>query len=163
MINPKTVTSVEGDRVLLMTREFDVPQEVVFRAWTEREHLMNWWGPPTWPLDYCTIDLRPGGVWLYRMRGPEGEASWSKSVYEAIDPFSHLSYVDYFSDESGAELSEGMSVDMTFEAHGSKTVVRGRTTCRSAEELKRVLEMGMIEGMSMSLDRLDELFAKSVA
>ncbi|MGE0600395.1 MAG: SRPBCC domain-containing protein [Dehalococcoidia bacterium] len=163
MINPKTVTSIEGDHVMMMTREFNAPQEVVFRAWTEREHLMNWWGPPTWPLDYCTVDLRPGGTWHYRMRGPEGEESWGKAVYTAIEPYSRLSYTDYFSDKEGAELSPGMFTEMTFEAKGATTVVHGRTTFTSAEDLKHVLEMGMIEGMSMSLDRLDDVLANAVA
>ncbi|MGE3076254.1 MAG: SRPBCC domain-containing protein [Dehalococcoidia bacterium] len=163
MINPKTVTSFEGDRVMLLKREFDAPQETVFRAWTEREHLMNWWGPPTWPLDYCTVDLRPGGIWHYRMRGPEGEESWGKTVYKTIEPHSGLSYTAYFSDKDAAELSPGMFTEVTFEAKESKTVVHVRTTFTSAEDMKNVMEMGQIEGMSMSLDRLDDVLAKAAA
>ncbi len=160
MINPRTVTSQDGNR-LLMSREFAAPQETVFRAYTEREHLMNWWGPPTWPLDYCTVDLRPGGIWHYRMRGPEGEESWGKAIYTTIDPYSHLAYTDYFSDADGAEVPPGMDIDIVFEDHGNRTTLRSTTTFASLDDLQKVLDMGMIEGLSETLDRLDELLART--
>jgi uncharacterized protein YndB with AHSA1/START domain len=163
MINPKTKTRLEGDCVMHMEREFAAPQALVFKAWTQREHLMKWWGPPTWPLDYCTVDLRPGGTWHYRMRGPEGEEAWGKAIYTTIEPSGRLAYADYFSDAEGAEIPPGMKTDMTFEDHGAKTLVRGVTTFASREDRDKVLEMGMIEGMSESLDRLDEVFASAIA
>ncbi|MBK9343198.1 MAG: SRPBCC domain-containing protein [Dehalococcoidia bacterium] len=107
MINPKTTATPAGERELLIEREFAAPRELVFKAWTERDRLMQWWGPPTWPIDYCTVDLRVGGAWHYRMRGPAGEEGWGKGVYREIMPSSRLVYSDYFSDEDGTEIPSG--------------------------------------------------------
>src|SRR5512139_195336 len=156
MTTSKTLTSKEGDRVLLTEREFDAPRDLVYKAWTEAERLMQWWGPRTYPLDYCKVDLKVGGAWHYRMRGPAGEEAWGKAVYTEIDPPGRLVYDDYFSNAEGAELPPPIRIEFTFEDHGKKTVVRSRGTFASGEHLEQVLGMGMVEGMDETLDRLDE-------
>ena len=100
MINPKTTATPAGERELLIEREFAAPRELVFKAWTERDRLMQWWGPPTWPNDYCTVDLRVGGAWHYRMRGPAGGEGWGKGVYREIMPASRLVYSDFASKDA---------------------------------------------------------------
>lgn len=58
---------------LVLQREIDVPRELVWRAWTEPEHLKQWFCPRPWSVSHCEIDLRPGGKFLTVMRSPEGK------------------------------------------------------------------------------------------
>src|ERR1700756_4323405 len=64
--------STTSDRELTITRIFDAPRELVFRAWTEPAHLARWWGPRGYTLPSCQLDLRPGGAYSFEMHAPDG-------------------------------------------------------------------------------------------
>jgi len=150
------------ERELIFTRTFDAPRELVFRAYSSCEHLKHWWGPRTWPMQECTMDFREGGVWHYCLRGPnQGDASWGKAVFQQIVEPERLVYQDFFCDEQGnvnAELPTVLST-LEFTAVGGKTTLKGRAEYASPSDLKTVLEMGMVDGMSETLDRLEEHLA----
>src|SRR5438876_2640007 len=95
-----TTTSPDG-REVIFERVFNAPRELVFKAFTECQHLAHWWGPKDWTLPMCNLDLRPGGVWTYCMRGPAGEQSCGIAVYREIEPPAKLVYVDRFADADG--------------------------------------------------------------
>ncbi|MBS1531084.1 MAG: SRPBCC domain-containing protein [Bacteroidetes bacterium] len=61
------------DRELVITRIFDAPRSLVFKVWTEPEHVKNWWGPGSYTAPRCEVDLKLGGEYLYVMRSPEGQ------------------------------------------------------------------------------------------
>jgi len=147
------------DQVLIMTRFFNAPRELVFEAYTSCEHLKNWWGPKEWPMDECTIDFRPGGEWFYCLRGPnDGDESWGKAIYKEIAEPERIVYADYFCDKDG-NINEEMpapEITMTFESFDDKTKLTGTAQYPTAEALKTVLDMGMVDGMGSSLDRLEE-------
>jgi uncharacterized protein YndB with AHSA1/START domain len=151
-----------SDRVFTMERTFSAPREMVFRAWTEPEHLAHWWGPTGWTLPICTVDLRPGGAWHYCMRGPNGEESCGKATYREIVPSERLVYLDAFADAEGNVNEEMPQMEITVEflEHEGKTKVVSHTEFASAEELKAVLAMGMVEGMNQTLDRLEAYLAE---
>jgi uncharacterized protein YndB with AHSA1/START domain len=69
---------------LVVTRVFDAPRELVFRAWTEPERVRRWRGPEGFTMPYCDIDLRPGGIFLRCMRSPEGQDFWVTGVFREI-------------------------------------------------------------------------------
>ncbi len=71
-----TTNAVE--QKIVITRVFDAARERVFKAWTEPERVMRWWGPNGFTAPFCKIDLRPGGVFHNCMRSPEGQDFWSK-------------------------------------------------------------------------------------
>ncbi|MFP5247504.1 MAG: SRPBCC family protein [Thermoanaerobaculia bacterium] len=114
-----------------MSRTLDAPRDLVWRAWTEREHLLHWWGPKGFAVMSCTNDLRPGGVMHYGMRGPGDAEMWGRWVYREIVPPSKLSFVVSFSDPDGnvtrAPFSEkwplGMLTTITLEEIDGRTVV----------------------------------------
>lgn len=119
-------------RELLITRLFDAPRELVWRAWTECELLKRWWGPENFTAPYCKIDLRVGGRYLYCMRSPERQDYWSTGVYREIVRPEQLVCTDSFADEKGNEVPAshyGMGdnwpaellVTVTLEAQGDKT------------------------------------------
>ncbi|NEW05346.1 SRPBCC domain-containing protein [Paenibacillus sp. SYP-B3998] len=160
----KMITKVEGQE-LILERVFEAPRELVFKAFSEAEHLKHWWGPRGWTLTVCTVDFRPGGIWHYCMKCIDekqgdfyGYESWGKAVYQEIVETEKIVYLDYFSDAEGNE-AEGMpssQITMTFVADEGKTKLISRARYASTEALKAVLEMGMEQGITETWDRLAE-------
>jgi uncharacterized protein YndB with AHSA1/START domain len=151
-----------SDTEIRITREFNAPPELVFRAWTVPEYVQQWWSPHPWTIPVCTIDLRPGGEWLYCMQGPDGTRSWGKSTYRQVIPNELLEFEDAFVDENGTPL-EGMPTGIMrveFQNVGGRTRLVSTTTYPSAEQLDQVLAMGMAEGLGMGMDQLDALLQR---
>jgi len=88
-------------RELVVTGIFDAPVELVWKAWTDPEHVMRWWGPKGYTSPASEIDLRVGGKYLWCMRSPEGQNLWSTGVYREIAPFERIVCTNSFSDEKG--------------------------------------------------------------
>jgi len=89
------------DNKLIITRSFDAPLRSVWKAWTDPEHLMRWWGPKDFTSPFCKLDLHVGGKYLYCMRSKEGQEFWSTGTYKEIIPFERLVCTDSFADEKG--------------------------------------------------------------
>lgn len=147
------------ERELLMTRMFDAPRELVFAAYTSCEHLRHWWGPRTWPMVECTIDFRVGGVWHYCLRGPNPEdASWGRAVYTEIVEPERIRYNDTFSDPEG-NIAENMPMtegSVEFAELDGRTVMTMRAAYPTSEDLQAVVDMGAVEGIDETFDRLQE-------
>ncbi|MEQ2528218.1 SRPBCC domain-containing protein [Bacillaceae bacterium CLA-AA-H227] len=168
-MSTKMISKVEGN-VLILEREFDAPKELVFKAFSEPEHLKQWWGPSGWTVPVCNVDFRPGGVWHYCMKCVDenqgeffGMESWGKGVYEEIIQDEKIVYRDYFSDAEGNE-AEGMPstrVTLLFEEQDGKTKLINRAEYDSSEALKTVLDMGMEQGITETWDRLEEHLAST--
>lgn len=165
MSKNSVVSKIEGDRVLVLERVFDAPQDLVFKMFKEPKHLKHWWGPKGWDLPVCNIDFRPGGVWHYCMKcvdKSQGDAygmeSWGKCVYKEIIEPETIVYVDYFSDAEGNvnEKMPATEVTMKFIDLDGKTKLISRAEYQSAEALKNVIDMGMLEGITQTWDRLVE-------
>lgn len=153
------------EQELVLTRTFDAPRKLVFEAYSSCEHLKNWWGPRTWPMVECTMDFRIGGVWHYCLRGPnEGDASWGRAVFSEIVEPERIVYLDAFSDAEG-NVNEGMpqtESHIEFADDNGRTRVTLRARYPSPADLKTVLDMGMVDGITDTLDRLDEYLARRV-
>jgi uncharacterized protein YndB with AHSA1/START domain len=111
---------------LSITRLFGAPRELVWKAWTDPNHLMQWWGPKMFTAPVCRIDLRIGGTYLFCMRSAEGQDIWSTGVYREIVPLRRLVCTDSFADEQGTivpasrygftdEMPPEVMVTVTFE------------------------------------------------
>jgi uncharacterized protein YndB with AHSA1/START domain len=85
----------------VISRVFDAPRELLFKLWTEKEHLMAWFGPKGAEIHACKMDLRPGGVCHYGMRSADGHNMWGKWVFREIKAPERLSFVNSFSNEAG--------------------------------------------------------------
>lgn len=158
----KNQTVETTDNEIIFTRAFDAPRELVFETYTTCEHLMQWWGPRTWPLNYCKMDFREGGTWHYCMKGPNpGDESWGVAKYKEISEPEKIIYNDYFSDKDGNVNSEMPSFDtiVTFTSMGNKTTVKVVSKVGTKEEVDKLVEMGMIEGFTETWDRLEEHLA----
>lgn len=161
MNKQKMKIETKGNEII-MTREFDAPRALVFEAHSDCKHLQNWWGPREWPLSYCKMDFRAGGTWHFCMKGPDGTESWGMALYKEIKAPEKIYYEDYFSDKDG-NLNKEMPytfVKVEFEEAGNKTIVRSTGLYPSADDLQKVLDMGVEAGITETFDRLEEYLAK---
>lgn len=161
MVDNRTTITTPTDREIVITRVFNAPRELVWKAWTQPEHLSRWWGPKGWTLPICKMDFRVDGTWYYCMKGPEGEESCGLAVYREIDEPERIVYTDYFANAQGNPV-EGMPeslVTVKFTEQNGRTLVTSSVLYPTTEDRDRVLQMGMAEGITESLDRLDEHLA----
>ena len=150
-----------------ITRIFDAPRELVFRAWTEQQYVVRWWGPHGFTAPFCKIDFRVGGSFHCCMRSPDGKEYWTKGTYHEIVVPEKIVSTMYFSDTSGnlvAPSEYGLGPDfpsemldiVTFDIHeGDKTKLMLRRN-HATSIAKRYQED---QGWSQSLDRLAEIIA----
>jgi uncharacterized protein YndB with AHSA1/START domain len=84
-----------------IARVFDAPRDKVWKAWTEAERLKQWWGPAGFKVHTCKVDLRPGGIFHYGMKAPDGSDVWGKFTYKEIVAPKKLVFIVAFSDPKG--------------------------------------------------------------
>lgn len=169
--NPMT-SHIENGKVLILERTFNAPRELVYQAFTTPEYLRQWWSPRGWEMPHCTLDLQPGGKWHYCMKCVDpaqgdfyGMESWGLGVYKEIHAPERLVYTDYFSDAEGNINPALPATESTilFEAVGNQTRIVTRAAYDSEEALKTVLDMGMLQGITQTWDRLAELLEQKQA
>lgn len=165
---------VDGEFVI--TRLFDAPRELVFRAWTEPRHVSQRWGPPVFTCPVCDLDVRPGGAYRIVMRGPDGTDYPVKGVYREIarperlvmtmdcseHPKAWHDLINPNREKGDTNPAGEMLETVTFEEVGAKTKVTVRIRPKNAAIRDAMVEMGMNEGWSLSLDRLEPLLASTV-
>jgi uncharacterized protein YndB with AHSA1/START domain len=83
------------------SRIFDAPRDLVWKAFTEPQHLRHWWGPKGFVVIAATVDLRPGGRYHYGLKAPDGSEMWGKFEYLEITPPERLVFISSFSDKEG--------------------------------------------------------------
>ncbi|MFD0673552.1 SRPBCC domain-containing protein [Cohnella sp. GCM10027633] len=156
-------------RVFTLKRIFNAPRSLVFQAYSQPEHLKHWWGPRGWTLTVCNIDFRAGGSWHYCMKCMDesqgdyyGMESWGKAIYKEIVPNEKIVLVDYFSDAEGTESGDLPASESTWQFfdQGDQTLMVSTSTYASEEALRQVVEMGMEQGITETLDRLAERLAE---
>jgi uncharacterized protein YndB with AHSA1/START domain len=149
------LVSEPADRVLVITRIFDAPRSLVFKAWTEPEHMVNWFGPRGFTSKVLKNDLRPGGAYRIHMRGPDGDDHWSQGVFREIVPPERLVMVGSWADADGNPTRPETTLTLLFEDVGGKT----RLTLHNAV-FESVTARDLHEGgWSTSLDCLAEYLA----
>jgi uncharacterized protein YndB with AHSA1/START domain len=144
-------------RMFVTTRVFDSPRELVFEAWTNPNHLVQWWGPNGFTTTIRAIDVRPGGVWRFVMHGPDGVDYENRIVYDEIMKPERLVYR-----HPGGEDVEPVQIQVTvtFEDYDGKTKLTMKMLFASAAERERVAEKyGAVEGAKQTLERLAEHLA----
>ena len=159
-------TTMKNKKELTITRIFDAPRDLVWKAWTEPERLMRWYGPKNFTSPVSKIDFRVGGTYVNCMRSPDGKDYWSTGVYREIVPLERIVLTDSFADEKGNVVPAshyGMEGDwplelqmtITFEDAGGKT----KLTLRHAG-IPDVEITNAQTGWNESFDKLAEVLAK---
>jgi uncharacterized protein YndB with AHSA1/START domain len=148
-----------GERTVVITREFDAPRELVFKAWTEPKHLAQWWGPKGFTNPVCELDVRVGGAWHIVMRAPNGDEYPGGGVYREVVPPERLVFTNDAVDKEGKAIIKGLT-KLTFEERGGKTLLTLETTGVAVVEYAAAYLKGMEQGWTMSLEKLAAFVAK---
>ncbi len=143
-----------ADRELTITRIFDAPRPLVFKAWSAPEHLARWWGPSGYTLPRCEMDFRPGGAYRYCMRSPEGKESRVRGVFQEIVEPERLVMSGGWEDEQG-KVGHETTTTIIFEDLGGKT----RLTLHSGVFESVASRDSHRGGWSASIERLAEYLA----
>ena len=162
---------------IVIERVFDAPKELVYKAWTDPDLAMQWWGPEGFTAPSIKINLEVGQKYIFAMQGPEGSewdrVMYSAGVYKEIVPNEKLVATDYFSDSEGNMISpdkEGqdpnfpkvMTVTVLFEE-----ISEGKTKLsiiypkpETEEEMEALEKSGMKDGWNSSLNKLEKVVKK---
>jgi len=146
--------------VLVITRIFDAPRDLVFKMWTDSHHMAQWWGPRDFTNPVCEMDVRPGGAIRIDMRGPDGVVYPMGGVFhEIVKPERLVFTSSAFEDEEGNPQLEVLNT-VTFAELGGKTkLTLQAVVVKSAPAVAAALA-GMEEGWRQSLDKLAQYLAK---
>lgn len=110
-----------GQNELEITRIFDAPRDLVWRAWTDPQHLLRWWGPKGFKPMLWEADVRAGGKYRFCMRSPEGNDIWNQGEYREVVPPERLVLRGGWTDAAGNPTSPVMITAITLEEQGGKT------------------------------------------
>jgi uncharacterized protein YndB with AHSA1/START domain len=157
-----TVISVEKDTdalTLTFVAEFAADLDRVWQVWEDPRQLERWWGPPTWPATFTRHALSVGSRSAYFMTGPDGTKAGGWWLVTAVDAPNRLEFDDGFADENGEpdDSMEPTKSTITLEATGGTTRMTSLTRFVSVEQLEKMVEMGMEEGMTLAMGQIDAL------
>ncbi len=152
---------------MVVTRVFDAPRELVWKAWTDPKYIMQWWGPKGFTAPVCEMDFRVGGKLLLCMRTPEGYEGWNAVEYYEIVPYEKIVSLMYFSDSKGNKLDpaalgiEDQAIDGAYDVTLFEDLENGRTklTYIGNEPMKSAKESGQFEGWNETLDKVAAVVA----
>jgi uncharacterized protein YndB with AHSA1/START domain len=163
-----TVVSSEKDLeslTLTFVADFDADVQRVWQVWEDPRQLERWWGPPTWPATFERHEFVPGGSCRYYMTGPDGQKARGWWTITAVDAPHRFEFDDGFAGEDGEpDDSMGLGVThavVTLEEYDGGTRMTSRSTFESVEQLEKMIEMGMLEGMTLAMGQIDDVLSES--
>jgi uncharacterized protein YndB with AHSA1/START domain len=162
-----TKNTVNETERMVVTRVFDAPRELVWKAWTDPKYVMQWWGPKGFTAPVCKMDFRVGGKYLYCMRTPDGQEGWVGGEYHEIVPHEKIVSSMYFSDPEGNKLepeqlgTEHEAVEGAHDVILFEDLGNGQTklTFIGNEPMESAKNSGQLEGWSEQLDKLAAVVA----
>jgi uncharacterized protein YndB with AHSA1/START domain len=156
-----SLATLVGDREIAAVRIFDAPRDLVWKVWTDPEHVVQWWGPNGFTTTTYSMEVKPGGVWRFVMHGPDGRDYQNKITYLEVVKPERLVYK-----HGGDKEVEPVNfhVTVTFRELGGKTRLDMHSVFPSAKARDYVIKTyGAFEGMKQHLGRLEEYLAKKVS
>ena len=154
-----TTTSIDAEvreRELVISRIFEAPCDLVFRAWTEPDRAARWWGPQGFVTTYCNMDVRPGGTFRVCMRSPEGIEHWKQGIYREVVERERLVFTFAWEDAEGKPSHQTL-VTVTFSERGDKTELTLRQAVFETVEARDNHQ----HGWTSTLERFAEYLAQN--
>ncbi len=167
------ISAKTAEKPFVISRTFDAPRELVWKAWTERERLMQWFGPKGSTMPVAKMDFRPGGFFHSCLRTPDGHEMWGKFIYREIAAPERLVYVQHFCDREGGITRHPLSptwplqmlTTVTFVEQGGRTLLTVRwMPLNPTEEERKTFDSaheGMRQGWCGSFDQLGDYLTKT--
>lgn len=162
------VTKDLENKKLIIEFEANGPKAKVWQAYADKDLFAKWWGPEGWETTVKEFSLTPGGKIHYGMKCVDenqgdwfGQTSWGLMDIKEVHPTDSFTYMDYFSDEVGTHNTDMPALKITneFIEENGKTKIISTSFADSAEQIEQLIKMGMVEGFSSQLNKLDKLFA----
>jgi uncharacterized protein YndB with AHSA1/START domain len=142
-----------ADEQILITREFDAPKHLVYKAWTTPELVRRWWNAKRGEVTTCEIDLRVGGTWRFVMVTPDGTEVGFHGEYREIVPNERIVSTEVFEG-----MPEGAALNtMTFAERDGRTTLTILVEHSSKEHRDGHINSGMEAGMQDAMDLLEEV------
>jgi uncharacterized protein YndB with AHSA1/START domain len=141
---------------LVLDRNIDVPRDLVWEAWTQPDHVKQWFAPRPWSIVECEIDLRPGGIFRSVMRSPEGEDFPNLGCYLEVVPKERLVWTDCLLPGYRPSPEPFFTAIVTLEPSGEGTHYVAIARHGNEETRRRHEEMGFYDGWGQVLDQLVE-------
>jgi uncharacterized protein YndB with AHSA1/START domain len=164
---------MEAQKELVITRVYNAPRELIYKAWSEAERLAQWWGPKGCSIQVKKLDFRPGGIFHYGIGMPDGSEMCGIFAYrEMVEP-ERIVFVNSFSDQDGNIIRSPFHAAwpleilnrLTLEEDNGKTTLtlRGGPINATDEEYKIFEEntASMQQGFKGTLDQLEEYLANA--
>jgi uncharacterized protein YndB with AHSA1/START domain len=155
--SPTTFDAPAGEPVIVMSRTFAAPRELVWRAFTEPEHVARWWGPRRYTNRVLEMDVRPGGRWRVEQEGTDGAVHRFKGVYREVVEPERLVKTFIYEDDAGTLEDRPVVETHTFEERDGATKLTIVSRFGSLADRDWMAASGMEGGARESLDRLAEL------
>jgi uncharacterized protein YndB with AHSA1/START domain len=149
-----------GERVLHLTRQFDAPREIIFRAWTDPSWLVRWMGPGACTCPHAETDLRIGGALKIAIRNAEGKDHWAHGIYQAIEAPARLSFTWRWEQEDST-LGHEMLIDIELLDRGDGTELVFTQTRFPTDESREQHEEGWTGAFDCLAAALDEIVRDS--
>ena len=147
-----------AEREITITRVFDAPRALVFKAWTDAAQVAQWWGPKGFTNPVCEVDARVGGALHIHMRAPDGNIYPMKGEFREIVPPERLVFTNNALDAAGHPIIKGLTT-VTFAEAGGKTTLTLHTRGSAMTEQAAGYLQGMEMGWTMSIDKLEGFLA----
>ena len=155
-------TASFGQGSVTLTRIFYAPRSLVWRAWTDPKMMAQWFGPRCFTNPVCELDVRVGGSLRVVMRGPDGNEYPMKGEFREVIPPERLVFTNIATDQDGKHLLEGETTVILSESNG-RTTLTLQTLAIGLVPIASQMLAGMEAGWNQSIDKLAELFLRSVA
>ncbi len=143
------------NRTLTLKKVIEAPVKVVWEAWTNSDHIAQWWGPPGMKLEIVSHDFKVGGKWKYSMAMPDGSLFVSEGTYIEIEQCKKIVTSADFK-----PMTEGVELHVLFEADGDKTNFTFSVIHATEEYCKAQEKMGFYNGWGSAFKRMEALFTK---
>lgn len=163
----KTIVNKDlKNSTLTIERVFDASKEVLWRFYADKESFEKWWGPEGWQTSTKEFNFASGGRVHYGMKCIDerqtdwfGRSSWGVMRIESVEAPNSFTYKDYFADEAGVLNPDmpALRVITNLIEEGSKTRLVSVSFAESPEQIEELLKMGVVEGFSSQMDKLDTL------
>jgi uncharacterized protein YndB with AHSA1/START domain len=149
-----------SDTEVRVSRTFNAPARLVWRAYTEPELMQRWMlGPPGWTMPVCEMDVTPRGKFRWRWQNiKNGKEFGFFGEYREIEPFTKIVHTEYYDPgDMGDNMGNGCLITVAFEEADGATTMITSMKFNSKEDRDAALSTGMTDGIEMSYEQLDRL------
>jgi uncharacterized protein YndB with AHSA1/START domain len=159
-----SVTSCETDistGTLTLVADFAATPEQVWELLADPRKLERWWGPPEYPATFVTHEFTAGGEVVYYMTSPEGAKFFGYWQITSVNPPKLLEFTDGFANDDGSPNPSMPVTSASIEIfeHNGGTRMQLQSTADSSADMKKLIEMGVVEGLTAAVGQMDALLA----